>query len=369
MPGMRCFDVAAALEVFAHDRTGRGVPRDEVRCVATRSEVTLEHGLRVDAAPLAAAAGADLVLVPGSSRLPNLWETMEQTGGLAVREALLGAHAAGAQVASLCTGAFVLAATGLLDGEVATTHWSACELLAERHPRIRVQPNVLHTRDASGTVWTSAGVSAGIDLCLALHAVAHGAAAAATVARSMVLPTARHGGQAQYVPVRRRPHEKAGVEFEELRATVRAEITRPWALAELARTAQTAPPRPHRARCNGALPPRRGPPRGAGCSASAWRWPASCWRPPGSVSSRSLTVVGSPAPTCYASTSPPTCKPHRPGTAKHLPPPPTRRRDKCTAALGVEPSIQRRPSSEANWVFPGVTTCGCWRQPTASRSW
>ena len=241
MPGMRCFDVAAALEVFAADRTGRGVPRDEVRCVATRSEVTLEHGLRLDAVPLAAAAGADLVLVPGSSRLPNLWESMEQTDGLAVREALLVAHAAGAQVASLCTGAFVLAATGLLDGEVATTHWSACELLAERHPRIRVQPNVLHTRDVSGTVWTSAGVSAGIDLCLALHAVAHGAAAAATVARSMVLPTARHGGQAQYVPVRRRPHEKAGVEFEELRATVRAEITRPWALAELAHTAQTAP--------------------------------------------------------------------------------------------------------------------------------
>lgn len=241
MPGMRCFDVAAALEVFAADRTGRGVPRDEVRCVATRSEVTLEHGLRLDAVPLAAAGGADLVLVPGSSRLPNLWESMEQTDGLAVREALLVAHAAGAQVASLCTGAFVLAATGLLDGEVATTHWSACELLAERHPRIRVQPNVLHTRDVSGTVWTSAGVSAGIDLCLALHAVAHGAAAAATVARSMVLPTARHGGQAQYVPVRRRPHEKAGVEFEELRATVRAEITRPWALAELAHTAQTAP--------------------------------------------------------------------------------------------------------------------------------
>lgn len=241
MEGVRAFDVAAALEVFADDRTARGVPRDQVRCVATRTPVALEHGMGLDARPLEAAAGADLLLVPGSSNLPRLVETLDEPEGLATRQVLVDAHAAGAMVASLCTGAFVLAATGLLDGAQATTHWSACELLARRHPKVEVEPNVLHTRDAAGRVWTSAGVSAGVDLCLTLCAQVHGAAAAATVARSMVLPAVRRGGQAQYVPARRRPCEQAGAQFEDLRATVRARITGRWPLAELARVAHVAP--------------------------------------------------------------------------------------------------------------------------------
>lgn len=240
MDGMRSFDVAAALEVFADDRSQRGVPRDLVCCVATRAQVTLEHGMQMAARPMGAAIDTDLVLVPGSSHLPTLLQALDRPDGRAAREALLDAHTAGAQVAALCTGAFLLAETGLLDGEVATTHWSACATLAQRHPRVRVQSNVLYTRDTTGTVWTSAGVSAGIDLCLALYAQAHGAAAAATVARSMVLPTTRRGGQAQYVPARRRPQEKIGAEFEDLRAAVRAEITRSWSLAELARSTHTA---------------------------------------------------------------------------------------------------------------------------------
>lgn len=196
LQGMRSFDVAVALEVFAGDRTARGVPHDDVVVVASQAEVVLEHGMRLPARPLSAVAGAELVLVPGSSDLPCLLDALDEPEGLAARRALLDAHAAGAILASMCTGAFVLAATDLLDGAEATTHWSACELLARRHPRLRVQPNVLHTRDNSGTLWTSAGVSAGVDLCLALHAEAHGAAAAATVARSMVLPAVRHGGHA-----------------------------------------------------------------------------------------------------------------------------------------------------------------------------
>lgn len=241
MHGMRAFDITAVLEVFAEDRTGRGVPYDDVVVVSPHAEVVLKHGMRLAARPLTAAAGAELVLVPGSSDLPHLLDALDEAEGRAARHALLDAHAAGATLASLCTGAFLLAATGLLDGAQATTHWSACDLLAERHPRLQVQHNVLHTRDHTGRLWTSAGVSAGIDLCLALHAAAHGAAAAATVARSMVLPAARHGGQAQYVPVRHRPRERAGAEFENLRAAVRDQITRPWSLAELAVAAHVAP--------------------------------------------------------------------------------------------------------------------------------
>lgn len=241
MAGMRAFDVAAALEVFAGDRRKRGVPFDDVVPVAAHAEVVLEHGMRMPARPLAAAAGADLVLVPGSADLSRLLGALDEPNGLTARRALLDAHAAGATVASLCTGAFVLAATGLLDGAAATTHWSACELLARRHPRLRVQNNVLHTQDDTGTLWTSAGVSAGIDLCLALHAQSHGAAAAATVARSMVLPAVRHGGQAQYVPARRQPQEKVGAEFETLRTAVSADPARSWSLAQLAATAHVAP--------------------------------------------------------------------------------------------------------------------------------
>lgn len=241
MQGMRSFDVAAALEVFAADRTARGVPNDNVVVVASRAEVVLEHGMRLPARPLSAASGAELVLVPGSSNLPRLLDAFDEREGIAARRALLDAHAAGATLASMCTGAFMLAATGLLDGAEATTHWSACELLARRHPRLRVQLIVLHTCDDTGRLWTSAGASAGIDLCLALHARAHGAAAAATVARSMVLPAVRHGGQAQYVPARRRPQEQAGAELEDLREAVRAQIARPWSLAELAHAANVAP--------------------------------------------------------------------------------------------------------------------------------
>jgi len=241
MAGMRAFDVVAALEVFGGDRTARGVPHVDVVLVATHAEVVLEHGVRLAARPLAAAAGADLVLVPGSADLPRLLVELDEQDGLAARGALMDAHAAGATVASLCTGAFVLAATGLLDRAAATTHWSACEWLARRHPLLRVQHNVLHTQDDTGRLWTSAGVSAGIDLCLALHARTHGAAAAATVARSMVLPAVRHGGQAQYVPARRQPRDKVGAEFEDLRAVVSADPARSWSLAQLAAAAHVAP--------------------------------------------------------------------------------------------------------------------------------
>jgi transcriptional regulator GlxA family with amidase domain len=100
------------------------------------------------------------------------------------------------RVASVCTGAFVLAAAGLLDGRRATTHWDACDLLADRYPSIEVEPDQIYVRD--GDVWTSAGVTAGIDLFLALVDADHGAELAHLVARDLVVFVRRSGGQSQF---------------------------------------------------------------------------------------------------------------------------------------------------------------------------
>jgi transcriptional regulator GlxA family with amidase domain len=100
------------------------------------------------------------------------------------------------RVTSVCSGAFLLAAAGLLDGRRATTHWAECELLQRRYPEVRVDLDAIYVHD--GNVWSSAGVTAGIDLALALIADYHGRQAAATVARQLVVYLRRTGGQAQF---------------------------------------------------------------------------------------------------------------------------------------------------------------------------
>ena len=100
----------------------------------------------------------------------------------------------------MCTGAFVLAAAGLLDGRRATTHWMYADRLRERFPRVEVDPNVLYVAD--GRIFTSAGTAAGMDLCLHLVSLDHGARCRGAVARRIVMPPYRAGGQAQYVEQR-----------------------------------------------------------------------------------------------------------------------------------------------------------------------
>jgi transcriptional regulator GlxA family with amidase domain len=114
-------------------------------------------------------------------------------------DALRTAHDRGARIASLCTGAFLLAAAGLLDGRRATTHWMHAEELATQYPLIEVDPKVLYIDE--GDVLTSAGTAAGIDLCLHIVRKDHGAEIANAVARRMVVPPHRDGGQAQYVDI------------------------------------------------------------------------------------------------------------------------------------------------------------------------
>jgi transcriptional regulator GlxA family with amidase domain len=135
-------------------------------------------------------ATADTVIVPG-------WADLDAEPPPDLVAAIRAAYDAGARVASLCTGAFVLAAAGLLDGRRATTHWQYASALAARYPLVEVDPDVLYVDN--GRVLTSAGKAAALDLCLHLVRRDHGSAVANGVARRLVVPPHRPGGQAQYV--------------------------------------------------------------------------------------------------------------------------------------------------------------------------
>ncbi|HSK95099.1 MAG TPA: DJ-1/PfpI family protein, partial [Euzebyales bacterium] len=191
--GLCTFEFGIAVEVF-------GLPRPELDldwyefmvCAAEPGPLHATGGVRVAADHgLAAVAGAGTVVVPG-------WRDPDEPPPPALVDALLRAHARGARLLSICSGVFVLAATGLLDGRPATTHWRYAERLARRHPRITVLPDVLYVDD--GELLTSAGSAAGIDLCLHVVRRDHGAHVAAQVARRLVSAPHRDGGQAQFVP-------------------------------------------------------------------------------------------------------------------------------------------------------------------------
>jgi transcriptional regulator GlxA family with amidase domain len=135
-------------------------------------------------------ADAATVVVPG-------WADVDRPPPAELVEAVRAAYQAGARVVSLCTGAFVLAAAGLLDDRRATTHWAHTAELRARHPRVDVDPDVLYVDE--GRILTSAGKAAAMDLCLHLVRLDRGAAVANAVARRLVVPPHRDGGQAQFV--------------------------------------------------------------------------------------------------------------------------------------------------------------------------
>ncbi|MET9436661.1 helix-turn-helix domain-containing protein [Streptomyces sp. NPDC006551] len=187
------FDLAIPCQVFALATRPDGSPAYDVR-VCTDRDVAAMAG---PAQPFQVSSSyrwedvrdADTVIVPGvpAEQIPH-----PRAVGL-LREAA----AAGARVASICTGAFVLARAGLLEGRNATTHWRFADSLAEQFPRTRVDPSVLFVDE--GQILTSAGIAAGLDLCLHLVRRDHGAVVAAEVARMLVMPPQRAGGQAQFI--------------------------------------------------------------------------------------------------------------------------------------------------------------------------
>jgi transcriptional regulator GlxA family with amidase domain len=188
--GVVPFDLATPCEVFGRVRLPGGRPAYRVRvCGVTREvdagtfRLRARHGLEE-------LARADTIILAGAAD-PNA--PVPEPLVRAVRTAA----ARGTRVASMCSGAFLLAATGLLDGRRATTHWRATGELARRYPRVRVDPNVLYVDE--GQVLTSAGAAAAFDLCLHMVRLDHGAAVAAEAARFSIMPLERDGGQSQFI--------------------------------------------------------------------------------------------------------------------------------------------------------------------------
>ncbi len=190
------FELSVPCEVFGIFRPEiEGWPYRHVVASAYGEPMDAGNGMRIHAdAGLEAVAGADTLVLPALSTPPD---AERRTVDGEIVEAVRAAHARGARIVSLCTGAFTLAAAGLLDGRRATTHWMHCEELARRHPRVHIDPTVLWVDD--DPVYTSAGTAAAIDLCLHLVREDLGAEAANRVARRMVVPPHRDGGQAQFV--------------------------------------------------------------------------------------------------------------------------------------------------------------------------
>ncbi|OLT22734.1 AraC family transcriptional regulator [Actinomadura sp. CNU-125] len=232
LDGVVPFDLAVPGQVFGATTTDRGVPLYEVRvCAGTGGAVTAGAlgRMRVEAPfGLDALAGADTIVVPGHD------DPSAATGP--VLDELRAASARGARVASICVGAFVLAAAGLLDGRRATTHWMYARRLARRHPEIDVDPSVLFVDE--GAVLTSAGVAAGVDLCLHIVRRDHGAATAARTARRIIMPPQRDGGQAQFI--RHPDPADGGVALQPLLAWLESGLHRPVTLDDIARRASVS---------------------------------------------------------------------------------------------------------------------------------
>ncbi|MGW7365576.1 GlxA family transcriptional regulator [Streptomyces sp. NPDC054841] len=233
-PGIRAFDVSVISEVWGVDRTDRGVPPFELRRTGTdRTPVPMRGGLSLTPdRTLAWLSRADLVVVPGLD--DHLTPAPPP-----VLDALRRAHTRGTPIAALCGGAFTLAQAGLLDSRRAITHWNLTHLLREHHPQVAVVPDALFLHDAN--IWTSAGTAAGIDLCLHLVRITHGAEAAATIARSMVTAPFRTGTQAQFIE---HPTPRADRDADTL-AAVRdyalAHLAEPHTVASLAARAGMSP--------------------------------------------------------------------------------------------------------------------------------
>ncbi|MEV6576387.1 helix-turn-helix domain-containing protein [Streptomyces sp. NPDC051577] len=226
-PGVGMLAVGIVTEVFGpHGATLPGF--DFALCTDRPGRVPTDLGVPLTIThDLDRLASADLVIA-----LP--WADFRTPPAPAVLDALSAAHERGSLVAAHCVGVFALAAAGLLDGRRATTHWRFARLLADRHPEVTVEPDALYIDE--GRVTTGAGAAAGFDLCLHLLRREHGAATANAVARDLVLPAHRDGGQAQYLAAP--APESAGDErLAGVLAWARENLHQPLPVAELARRA------------------------------------------------------------------------------------------------------------------------------------
>ena len=217
------FELGCAAAVFREAPYRFGVCTEEPGPVRTTEgfDMVVTSGLR-------ALERADTIVVPG-------WLPINREPSARVLRALTRAHRRGARLVSICSGAYALAATGLLDGRRVATHWRYADELQRRFPAVHVDPDVLYIDH--GDVATSGGSGTGIDLCLQLVRRDHGAAHAARVARRMVMPPHREGGQTQYRTEDQAPVESLG----ELLDWATHHLAEPLTLQDLAGQANVSP--------------------------------------------------------------------------------------------------------------------------------
>lgn len=187
------FEFGCVVELFALQRPELGVPwyRFAV-CSAERGSLRAAGGIRVSAPhSLKILERADTIIIPG-------WRDADEPPPSKLLQKIRAAYDRGARVCSICSGVFVLAAAGVLDGKTVTTHWRYAQRLAQRYPALRVEPNALYVDE--GQVMTSAGSAAGLDMLIHLVRRDYGPRIANMVAQRLVIPPHRDGDQAQYVP-------------------------------------------------------------------------------------------------------------------------------------------------------------------------
>lgn len=228
--GIPLFELAVPAAVFGVDRPDLVDPWYEL-IVCSAPGARVGGFFRADTPyGLDELAKADTVIVPACH------DVIEDPPGELV-DAVKAAHAAGARIASICTGAFVLAEAGLLDGRRATTHWMHAEKLARRYPRVEVDPGVLYLDE--GDILTSAGKAAGLDLCLHMVRTDHGSTIANALARRLVIAPHRPGGQAQFIANPIPAGDEHGL--SEVLSWALAHLHEPLTVADLARRAHTSP--------------------------------------------------------------------------------------------------------------------------------
>jgi AraC family transcriptional regulator, transcriptional activator FtrA len=224
------FEMAVPCEVFGTDRSEMGMPNYRLNvCALEEGPLRTKAGFTIEAPyGLSKLREADTIVVPA-------WRDIDETPPAELLEAVRRSYARGTRIASLCSGAFILASAGLLEGRRATTHWMYTDTLAKRFPNVEVDPSVLYIDE--GQVLTSAGTAAGIDLCLHLVRLDYGAEVANMFARRMVIPPHRDGGQAQYVQAPMPARSDEGLLTETL-AWAHANLGEPLTVAAMAQRAR-----------------------------------------------------------------------------------------------------------------------------------
>jgi transcriptional regulator GlxA family with amidase domain len=237
-PGVQIIDIAGPAQAFTTANEEGAAPLYGVQTVSFRAGlVRTASGVEMEASALQAVEDIDTLIVPGG---PGVHEVRRDPASIA---SLLEISKRAQRICAVCTGAFLLAEAGLLDGRKVVTHWRSCEQLAREFPEVKVDPEPLFIQD--GAIWTTAGITAGIDLVLALIEEDHGAALATRVARRLVVYMRRPGGQKQYSEPLALQSVSAAP-YQRLIQQIANAPTAPWMIEHMASAAGQSPRTFHR---------------------------------------------------------------------------------------------------------------------------